>query len=208
MLDLRLNYKCVLRQFDSHAGKWCSFRMDCRGEERVAIALEWCVCFVKSWCVSPDSLVGCLQRRMLWLLKVASLRDVMILRSELLFGGTFGTDKLQQWSPRLLYSAFLSFVGSLDQFFLSSVPFTHELTTPFIHADLQLHTLFNCETVEALLWILGGGEQMSFSEMKQQLLFLWLTENNFYLLFMFLSNKHAFHIMVEVRAVQLKSKHH
>lgn len=54
------------------------------------------------------------------------------------------------------------------------------------------------------------GEQTSSSEMNQQLPFLclWLTENNFCLLFMFLFNKHAFHIMVEVRAVQLRSKHH
>lgn len=33
----------------------------------------------------PGSLVRCLQRRMLWLLKVAPLYDVMILRSQMLF---------------------------------------------------------------------------------------------------------------------------
>lgn len=121
---------------------------------------------------SPDSLVRCLQRRMLWLPKLASLCDLMILRSEMLLWGTFGTDKLQQWSPRLLYSTFLSFVGSLDQFFLSSVPFTHELTTPFIHVDLQLHTLQLWNRWSPALDLgEGGGEQMSFSEMKQQLLF-------------------------------------
>lgn len=130
-------------------------------------------------------------------------------------GGTFGADKLKghlrQWSPCLLCSTFPSFVGSLDQCFLSSISFTHEVAPlpPHPCGPVMPHTLpvlRNCWSPALDL----EGDQTSSSQMNQQLPFLclWLTENNFCLLFMFLFNKHAFHIMVEVRAVQLRSKHH
>lgn len=50
----------------------------------------------------------------------------------MLFWGTFVSieprGQLQQGSSCLLYPTFLSFVGSLDQFPLSSVPFAHYVT--------------------------------------------------------------------------------